>query len=98
MIERYVFVKLKEEYATEQSLATIRGRSETLRTIPGVLGLVIGTPADPGAKSAWDLSLVVRFATLADVQRYLVDPIHGAYYEGFLRTRVEVIKAWNFEV
>lgn len=98
MIERYVFVKLKPEYATEQGLAGVRAHSETLRTIPGVLALVIGTPADAGAGAAWDLSLALRFASLADVAGYLADPVHGAYYDGFLRERVAAIKAWNFEV
>jgi hypothetical protein len=98
MIERYVFIKLKPEYATDQGRAEVRAHSETLRTIPEVTGLAIGTPADAGAIAAWDVSLVVRCATLAAVQRYLNDPVHDAYYERFLRERAQVIKAWNFEV
>jgi len=98
MIERYVFVKLKPEHATDAQRAEIRDRSRALLSIPGVRGLAVGTPADAAATSAWDLSLCVRFDSLAAVDRYLDDPGHEAYYEGFLLPRLQVIKAWNFEV
>ena len=64
----------------------------------GVRGLWVGKPADAGANSAWDLSLTLQFDALEDVARYLDDPGHEAYYEGFLEPRIRVIKAWNFEV
>ena len=98
MIERYVFVRLKPEHATEHGRAEVRARSAALASIPGVVSLAIGTPADAGARSAWDFSLVVRFDSLAAVERYLEHPAHHAYYEGFLEARAQVIKAWNFEV
>ena len=98
MIERYVFVKLKSEHATPAGQAEVRARSEALAAIAGVRDVVIGTPADAGAAKAWDLSLIVRFDSLADVKRYLADPAHLSYYEGFLEPRLQVIKAWNFEV
>ena len=98
MIERYVFVRLKPEYATEAGRAEVRERSQHLATIPGVLGVAIGAPADDDAAHAWDLSLVVRFAALADVDAYLDHAAHAAYYEAFLLPRLLVIKAWNFAV
>jgi Stress responsive A/B Barrel Domain len=98
MVERYVFVKLKPEHATDAGRAEVRARSLALRTVPGVRSVVIGAPADPAALSAWDLSLIVRFDSLDDVERYLDDPGHADYYEGFLLERLQVIKAWNFEV
>jgi hypothetical protein len=98
MIERYVFVKLKPEYSTDAQRAEIRERSQALLAIPGVRGLAVGAPADAGSSAAWDLSLCVRFDSLAAVDRYLDDPGHEAYYEGFLLDRLQVIKAWNFEV
>jgi hypothetical protein len=98
MIERYVFVKLKSEHGTPSSLGEVRARAQTLASIPGVRGLSVGVPADPGAVAAWDLSLVVRFDSLSDVKRYLDHPDHEAYYEAFLQPRLQVIKAWNFEV
>jgi hypothetical protein len=98
MIERYVFVKLKPEHATLQGRAEVRARSRALAKVPGVRAVTVGEPADPSAAAAWDLSLVVRFDTLADVDAYLEHPGHEAYYEGFLEPRLQVIKAWNFEV
>jgi hypothetical protein len=97
-IERYVFVKLKSEHATPASLNEVRARTQALASIPVVRGLCLGAPADPAAVAAWDLSLIVRFDALSDVKRYLDHPDHEAYYEGFLLPRLQVIKAWNFEV
>ena len=73
-------------------------RSQALAAIAGVREVVLATPADAAAAKAWDLSLIVRFDALTDVKRYLADPAHIAYYEGFLEPRLQVIKAWNFEV
>jgi hypothetical protein len=98
MIERYVFVKLKPEHATDAGRAEVRARSQALASVPGVRGLAVGTPADASALAAWDLSLVVRLDSLADVERYLDSPGHEAYWEGFLEARVQVVKYWNFEV
>ena len=98
MIERYVFVKLKSEHATPAGQAEVRARSQALSAIAGVREVVVASPADEGAAKAWDLALVVRFDTLGDVKRYLADPAHIQYYEGFLEPRLQVIKAWNFEV
>jgi hypothetical protein len=98
MIERHVFLKLKSEHATPGSMNEVRARSQALAAIPGVRELVVGTPADPGAVAAWDLCLTVRFDSLSDVKRYLDHPDHESYYQSFLLPRLQVIKAWNFEV
>jgi hypothetical protein len=98
MVERYVFVKLKPEHATSQGRAEVRARSQRLALIPGVRGLSIGAPADASALAAWDLCLSLRLDSLDAVAPYLEHPEHVAYYEGFLKPRVQVIKAWSFEV
>jgi hypothetical protein len=98
VIERYVFVKLKPEYATEAGRAEVRARSAQLAAIPGVLGVTVGAPADPGAVQAWDLSLVLHFESRAELNAYLHHADHDAYYEGFLQPRLIVIKAWNFTI
>jgi hypothetical protein len=98
VIERYVFIKLKPEHATPQGRAEARARSEALALIPGVRGLSIGAPADASAESAWDLCLTLRLDSLEGVGSYLEHPEHIAYHEGFLKPRVQVIKAWSFEV
>jgi hypothetical protein len=98
MIERYVFVKLKSEHATPAGQAELRARAEGLSAIAGVREVVVATPADAAALKSWDLGLIVRFDALTDVKRYLYDPAHIQFFEGFLGPRMQVIKAWNFEV
>jgi len=98
MIERYVFVKLKPEHAHAKSRAEVVEKSRRLAEVPGVRALTVGQPADAGAKSAWDLSLAIRFDTLDAVDAYLAHAGHEAYWEGFMEPRVQVVKYWNFEV
>jgi hypothetical protein len=98
MVERHVYVKLKPEFAGDAARAEVHARSLALRDVPGVRDVTVGVPADDDALRAWDLSLIVRFDSLADVEVYLDDPGHEAYYENFLLERLQVIKAWNFEV
>lgn len=96
MIDRYVFVRLAEGYAGERD-AMAAYSAEVLGEVPGVLGVSVGTPADEHAAAAWDLCMVVRFASLADVEAYRVHPAHRRYVDEYLRPRMQVIKAWNFE-
>jgi hypothetical protein len=98
VIERYVFIKLKAGYATERGRAELEARSLRLARVPGVRGLTIASPADRAALGAWDLGLVVRFDALDAVEKYLEHPEHVAYYAEFLEPRLQVIKAWNFQV
>ena len=99
MIERYVFVKLKDPYADPAGRAAVA--SETRRRIeglPGVLALRVGRPADAHAEAAWDLSIAVRFADLEGVGATLDHPDHRAYVDEFLLPRTKVLKAWNFDL
>jgi hypothetical protein len=98
MIVRYVFVKLKAQYGDARGLEEVCARSGELAAIDGVRSLAVGKPADAGASSAWDLSLALAFDSLQAVARYLQEPRHVAYYDGFLKPRLHVIKAWNFEL
>lgn len=97
MIDRFVFVRLKKEHASERE-AIAAHTAETLRALPGVIHVSVGTPADEHAAAAWDLSIVVRFGALADVEPYRVHPAHRRYVDEYLRPRMEVIKAWSFEI
>ncbi len=99
MIERIVLFKLKDEYSNAEAIA---GIAERTRKDIGALSMVksvnVGIPADEESKKSWDLSLVVRFDSLEDVERYMVDPDHRAYVDDFIRARIEVVKAWNFDI
>ncbi len=96
MIERYVFIRLIDEHATDEGRrAVIEHTQRVLPAIPGVTGVQMSTPADDESAKAWDLGLVVRFDAIEDVDPYRVHPDHVAYLD-FLEPRVAVKKAWNF--
>ena len=99
MVERYVFVKLKNEHATDEGRKEVIER--TLADLKGIAGLkkiIVGAPADDSAKEAWDVSIVVVFDSIDAVGPYLSDPAHRTYVDDFLMPRTEVIKYWNFDV
>lgn len=96
-IERYVYVRLSEQYTAEREDVAAHTR-KVLAALPQVLSVSVGIPADDHADKAWDLSIALRFASLADVEAYRVHPDHRRYVDDYLRPRMKVIKAWNFVV
>ena len=97
MIERHVLIKLKAEHCNEASRREIAVATLTaLRAIPQVISVSVGVPADEHALAAWDLSLVVNLASLADVKPYMEDPGHQRFTHEYLRPKSEVVKHWNF--
>jgi hypothetical protein len=99
MIDRYVFVKLTDAHASATGRAEIAAHTRAaLAGVPGVERLTVGTPADEAAVKSWDLSIVVRFRRLEDVEPYQRHPDHRRYVDEYLAPRMQVIKAWNFEV
>jgi len=99
MIERFAFVKLVPEHATDaerQSLA--RQAVDTLRALPGVLSMTVGTPADADAQKAWDLCINVRFATLEDAAAYRAHPIHRRFVDQVIAPKSAARKGWTFAV
>lgn len=94
MVERVVFVKLKDSSDRERVAAAAR---EALPRIPVVTHAHVGLPADDGAE-VWDLMLVIRFARYEDVPVYIDDPVHVAFVQQHLAPYAEVKKAWNFSV
>ena len=99
MIERVVLIKFTDEYATDAARAEIATAARrAFAGIPGVQSFSIGVPIDEHAIRSWDLSITVRFNTLSDVAPYRDDPLHRAFIDDYLKPRLEVIKAWNFEI
>lgn len=97
MIERHVYIRLKPEHKSERAAMAESGQ-RALARIPGVINVLAGTPADEHADHAWDFCLTLRFASTADVEAYRVHPDHRRYVDEDLAPRLQVIKAWNFEV
>ncbi len=97
MIRRFVFFRFEERYRSDEHMAeNLRRTHQVLREVPGVLDYEIGTPADSKAMAAWDMSISATFADQASVKAYIVHPVHRRYVDGFIKPRLEVLKAWNF--
>lgn len=99
MIERYVYLRFKDEHQNDASRAEAVAKCrELLPQVPGVLGATVGVPGDPDCASKWDLSITVRFASIDDVEPYRIHPTHRKLVDEVLTPRMAVIKAWNFNV
>jgi hypothetical protein len=95
MIERIVLVKL--EPGVDASEVAERSR-QVLQGIPGVCDVHVGMAADAPSAEAWDISLVLRFESLEDLEPFRVHPDHRSYVDEYLKPRMRAIKAWNFEI
>jgi stress responsive alpha/beta barrel protein len=99
MVDRYIFLKLLPEHATAAGRAAVAAHTRaTLARIPEVAAVIAGTPADDAAVKSWDVSIVVRFHRIEDVAGYLSHPIHTEFVASYLEPKLQVIKAWNFDV
>jgi Stress responsive A/B Barrel Domain len=97
MIERHHYFKLKAEHAHPEGRdEVVRQLLEVLPSVPGVIGVSAGVPADADAERSWDVFVTVRFASLAEVDGYCAHPTHRELVDRFLSPRVDVKKAWNF--
>ena len=99
MIERYVFIKLREDHSSPAGRAEVVAEAErALSELPGVISMTAGLPADDHARAAWDVSLALRFSTLADADAYRHHPDHRRFVDDFLAPRLAVIKAWSMQL
>lgn len=99
VIERHHYLKLRSDLAHPEARAEVVRRAlETLPGLPGVIGVAAGVPADAEAERSWDVIITVRFSDLSEIATYRADPVHRRFVDEFLGPRVEVKKAWNFEV
>ena len=98
MFDCFVFVKLKGQWSNQAGVDEVIAESRrVLPSLPGVLRLRAGRPADEHSGKGWDVCLVLGFATLEDIETYRVHPLHQAFLEEFLGPRVEAKRVWNFE-
>jgi len=97
MIERIVLFKLKDEYCNDASRTEFAERTRAdLGALKSVREVSVGIPADAASEASWDISIVVRFDSMEDLRRYVDDPLHRAYLDGYATPRIQVRKAWNF--
>lgn len=91
-------MRFGSEHSGSEATQVVIERTRELSGLPGVQHLWVAEPADEVSRAAWDLCLVIDFANLEDVEAFRVHPAHRAYVDEFLKPRLKVIKAWNFEV
>jgi len=95
---RQVFLKFKASFQSLEAVDLIS--NETIRVfeqIKSIQSFEVLKPADAVAKKAWDLNLIVNFDSLQDIEKYKNNADHREYVDEYLKDKIEVIKAWNFE-
>jgi len=97
-IERHVYIKLNADHATDRGRTEVVERTRTLATIPGVRNCEVGVAADANALTAWDVTIRLTFDSIDAVEPYRDHPVHRSYLEEFLKPRLSVLKAWNFDM
>jgi hypothetical protein len=99
MYERYVFIKLQDDHATAPArTAMAQHAQEVLSSLPQVRGLRVGLPAGEASVRSWDLSIALQFESTTDIEAYRVEPAHRTFVDEYLKPRMELMKAWNFEL
>ena len=99
MIQRIVLFKLKDEYCNDAARAEFVKRTRAdLGALSQVRSVTVGSPADEASEASWDIAITVSFDSMDDVKAYIPDPAHRAYVDGYASPKIEVRKAWNFEI
>ena len=99
MIQRIVIFKLKDAYCNDAARAEFAERTrEDLGALPQVRRVEVGVPADEASEASWDIAITLIFDSMDDVRAYIVDPDHRTYVDDFASPKIEVRKAWNFEI
>lgn len=99
MIQRIVIFKLKNEYCNDAARAEFAERTrKDLSALSQVRDVNVGVPADEHSLASWDIAITLEFDSIEDVKAYIVDPDHRAYVDDYASPKIEVRKAWNFEI
>ena len=97
MIDRMVFVRLKDEYRSDAERRAIAAHSQdALRTVPQVRAIHVATALDDKTRQDWDLLLVIQLESVEDLEPFRTDPIHRDYVDNYLKPKMAQIKGWNF--
>ena len=100
MIIHSVFFWLKPELSDEQR-AAFRAAAESLRVIPSVRSLFLGTPAliaaRPVVDASYSYAVSITFDDVAGHDAYQIDPAHRAFVDKnrALWDRVQIYDASN---
>lgn len=99
MLERTALLKLLPEFASPEAQRALVARAlEVLRPLPGVQAITVGTAADDPTRADWDVSITVRFASLADAAVYRSHPDHRRFVDEYVAPRCAKRQAWSFAI
>lgn len=94
MVERIMLFKLNVPSTRAEVAALTR---QALYDLAGVEELSVGLPADAASEKSWDLSVVLRFSSLARQNEVLESDAFKDFLDVQLQGRYAVMKAWSFE-
>jgi hypothetical protein len=94
MVERIMLFKLEDPSTRTEVAALTR---TAFYDLEGLEELSVGLPADPASEKSWDMSVVMRFSSLARQNEALASSAFRNYLEQQMLGRYAVMKAWSFE-
>ncbi|MCA9980940.1 MAG: Dabb family protein [Anaerolineales bacterium] len=95
MLTHLVFIKLKDatdknKTAVVEKLLTMNGKIPELRALEAGADII-------GSERSYDVALITRFDSLADMEAYQVHPYHQTEILPYLRSVMSDAKAVDFE-
>jgi hypothetical protein len=93
MVERIMLLKLVAGVSREE---VARLAQATLSALPALRELAVGLPSDEASEKSWDVSVIMRFATQAELDAALASSIFAQHMESELAGKTVVVKAWSF--
>ena len=95
MVTHIVFFKLKDRSAAgiaqaQEKLLSMEGKVDLLRHLEAGVDVI-------RSERSYDLALVTKFDTLADLQAYQVHPYHAGEVLPFMKEASEAVVAVDYE-
>lgn len=98
MVRRYIFVRLKAEYAGGLKLVQLqKTAAQALTASYGVQGLHVGTAIEDGTEKRWSACLTVEYVSGVDLERSTKDPVMLAFVNNYLTPRAEEVMMCSFD-
>jgi len=98
MIVRVVLLQMKPQYRSYGQVRLLAKKTrEVLPNAARVIDLKIHLASDPRTERDWDMSFLVKFASMQDTEVYRNDPVHRAFADVFLKPMLERIYVYHFE-
>ena len=94
MVERIMLLKL---VAGESRDDIARLTQSSLAALPALRELSVGLPSDAASEKSWDVSLILRFASQAELDAALASSVFQHYLDVQLAGKCQVTKAWSFQ-